>query len=210
MAAFALADMLPDFGAPPRSARAGHSPVSDAAPPEAAPPSLEDELDRRIAEVVSETEAAVEARLAEEHARAFAEAEARHAGELARLRVELGDQAGKAIADRLERLESELVSATGTVVSRILGAALTDDVRRHAVAELASSILSAISDREAVRIAVTGPLFLYEALRPALGRFAERVEFSEAAGVDLTVSIDSSLYETRLGEWSSALAEVLA
>lgn len=179
----------------------------DVAPPRMTP---DEEWAQRMAAAVREAEAATEARLAEAHGHALAELEARHEAETARLNAELGARAGQLVAERLERLESDVVSMTSAVAARLLGAVLSEEVRRHAIAELAGAIRAAIADREAVRIKVTGPLLLYDALKPALGRFAERVEFSEADGIDLVVALDSSLFETRIGEWSAALAEVLA
>lgn len=209
MPTYALADVLPDFGAPARPAR----PVQPAVQEPAARPVRvvpEDELRSRVDAAVRETEAAVATRLAEVHAGVLAEVEARHAGEMERLRSELGQQAGRAIAERLDRLETDLVALTSAVVARMLGVSLTEDVRRHALDELRRSILAAVGDRDAARIRIKGPLFLYEALKPGLARFADGIEFSEEAGFDLAVSIDTSLFETRLGDWSSALSEVLA
>lgn len=208
MAAYALTDLLPDFGAAPPARVVRAAPGTDVAPPPRMTP--DEEWTQRMEAAVREAEAAVEARLAEAHGRALAELEARHEAETARLNAELGARAGQLVAERLERLESDVVSMTSAVAARLLGAVLSEEVRRHAIAELAGAIRAAIADREAVRIKVTGPLLLYDALKPALGRFAERVEFSEADGIDLVVALDSSLFETRIGEWSAALAEVLA
>lgn len=209
MATFALADMLPDFGAPPRPARPAQPAVAEVAP-RSAPRASEEELRGRIDTAVREAEAAVEARLAEAHSAALAEIEARHGGELERLQAELGERAGSAIAERFAQMENDLAALTGAVVARILGVALTEDVKRHALDELRRSILAAVGDRDAVRIRIKGPLFLYEALRPGLAHLADRVEFVEEPGFDLAVSIDTSLFETRLGEWSGALSEGLA
>lgn len=209
MPTYALADMLPDFGAPPPSLRPAQPAVQEPAPrPVRVLP--EEELRSRVEAAVREAEAAVEARLAETQAQALAEIEARHAGELVRLRDELGERAGRVIAERLERMETDLVALTSAVVARMLGVSLTEDVKRHALDELRRSILAAVGDRDAARIRIRGPLFLYEALKPGLARFADGIEFTEEPGFDLAVSIDTSLFETRLGDWSTALSEVLA
>lgn len=209
MPAYALADLLPDFGAArpaPRRAAAVSAPT--ALEPVPAP-----EVSPRVdtaEEAIKAAEAAVEARLAETHATELAALQEAHAAEIKRLGSELGERAGHAIALRLDEMEAQLISLASAVVARLLGVAFTDEVKRKAVEELGRSIIDAVGDRDAVRIRVTGPMILYEALLPALGRFAERVEFSEAAGFDLTVAIDNSLFETRLADWQAALSEVLA
>lgn len=209
MATYALADILPDFGAPPPP-RPAQPAVAEPAPKSVRAVVPEEELRSRIEAAVRATEAAVEARLAAAHEQALADAEARHAGELERLRGELGEQAGRIVAERLDRMEADVVALTSAVVARVLGVSLTEDIKRHALDELGRAIVAAVGDREAVRIRIKGPLFLYEALKPGLARFADGIEFSEEPGFDLTVSIDTGLFETRLGDWSSALSEVLA
>jgi hypothetical protein len=164
----------------------------------------------RIAAAVAQAEAALAERLNAEHAEERAAQEARHALELQQLQTELGEQAGRAIADGFAELESNVVARTSSVVARILAVSLTEDVKRGAIEELRRSIVAAIGDREAVRIRVRGPVSLFEALKLGLERFAEQVEFSEAAGFDLSVSVDNTLFETRMAEWSSALSEVLS
>jgi len=210
MPALALADVLPDFGAGGQPA-APRKPLSDfsivetnAEQPSGEPPRP------AVEDAIREAEAAVEARLSVAHTAAIAEIEARHAAELQQLRSEIGDRAGRLISERLSMLESDLARVMGATVARVIGMALTEDVKRAAVEELGQRIRDAIGDRDAVRVRVTGPASLYEALRAALGQHAERVEFAEAAGFDLSVSIDDRVLETRMADWSAALSEVLA
>jgi hypothetical protein len=47
-------------------------------------------------------------------------------------------------------------------------------------------------------------------LQQALGDRAGSFDFVEAPGLDLTVSIDGNLFETRLSEWSGAVQEILS
>jgi hypothetical protein len=211
MPAYALADLLPDFGVPRGTPRRGPTPAATASsePALVAVAEIAPRINA-IEEAVKAAEAALEARLIEAHAKELAVLQESHAAEIQRLGAELGEGAGRTIAARFETMEGELLSLASAVVARVLGVALTEEVKRRAVEELGRSILEAVGDREAVRIRVRGPLLLYEALRPALGRFAERVEFSEDAGFDLTAAIDDSLFETRLADWSAALSEVLS
>jgi len=61
-----------------------------------------------------------------------------------------------------------------------------------------------------VRIGVRGPLSLFEPLSAALGSRAANLDFTEASGFDLTVTIDETVFETRIAEWSASLSEVLS
>jgi hypothetical protein len=57
---------------------------------------------------------------------------------------------------------------------------------------------------------VRGPQSLFETLSAALGDHAGEFSYVEAPGFDLAVTIDGNLFETRLSEWSAALADILA
>ena len=61
-----------------------------------------------------------------------------------------------------------------------------------------------------MRIAVRGPLSLFETLKASLGPRAANLDFIEAPGFDLTVTIDEAVFETRMAEWSATLSEVLS
>ena len=211
MSALALVDALPDFGALQRAPlfASERPPERSAAPvprPSEQPTGFEVE---RIASAVAQAEAAVAERLAAEHAQERAAHEARHALELQQVQTELGEHAARLVGERFAELENNVVTLVSSVVARILGVSLSEDVKNGAIEELRRSIAAAVGDREAVRIHVSGPVSLYRELEPRLGRFAEQVEFSEAAGFDLSVSVDNTLFETRMAEWSSALSEVL-
>ncbi len=211
MAAHALFDALPDFGMPRPMPRAVEPMRLDTAtPPPPAEPEPEkvtiDELERAVAQARIETEERVRAHCELE----IAVLEQKHATETEGLRRELGEQAGAAIATRFRELEARLASSSAAVVARILGVALTEEVTRNAVEELGRTVAAALADRDAVRLRITGPQSLLEALRPSLGANAERAEFIEAPGLDVTVSVDSALYETRISAWSAALAEALS
>jgi hypothetical protein len=209
---FALIDALQDFGAVRRPApRAAESaPAEPAAPPPPPEPPAEmftrAELDEAVARALLEAEERF--RVASE-LEAAASASARDE-ETDRLRRELGTEAGARIADRLAQLQAEVTETTGSVVARILGVALTEEVARNAVDQLGRAVAAALADRDAVRLRVSGPQSLIEALRPALGTHAERAEFIENEALDVTVALDSTLFETRISEWAAALADALS
>jgi sigma54-dependent transcription regulator len=133
-----------------------------------------------------------------------------HAAERDELRRGLGSNAGALIEERLTAMQAELLALTTATVARILGSVLTDELQKRAVEALSSRIDEAIRDGEALRIRAAGPQSLCEALAAALGEHAANVEFSERPSFDLVVTIDSSIYETRLAEWADELAKVVA
>ncbi|TIR88239.1 MAG: hypothetical protein E5X08_32115, partial [Mesorhizobium sp.] len=102
---------------------------------------------------------------------------------------------------------AELTAAT---VARIIGGVVSDDLQERSIEALARTVSAAIADSEAVRIGVRGPLSLFEPLKASLGDRAANLDFTEAAGFDLTVTIDETVFETRIAEWSASLSEVLS
>ena len=207
MAAPALADVLKDFGSAVLFEKSAHT--AEPAPPQAPvavpaqPESLIDEaVQRALAEARAGFEAEYEAKI-----EALQEA---HRHEIERLDTEIGEKSGDLIVTRFEQMEQRLVELTSSAVARILGAALTEDIQEKALQTLSAEIANAVRDRESVRVRVHGPLSLFESLQTRLGGNADRVEYTETGDIDLTVAIDDALFETRLSDWSAALAEIMA
>lgn len=211
MASATLFDLLPDFGsraphanqtATPREA--GHAPVAPAAQAPQA------DIGALIAEAVADAEATLEARLALAHQAAL-DAERQASDDAARAFLEsFGSDLGAAVATRIEAMEQRVAELTGSTVARIIGGLLGDDLQQRSLQALSRAIGAAVADNEAVRIAVRGPLSLFEPLKAALGSRAANLDFAEAPGFDLTVSIDETVFETRIAEWSASLSEVLS
>jgi hypothetical protein len=205
MPANALFDLLPDFGA--RTVRA-EAPTRPQRP--SPDPTPQVDTDALIAEAVARTEAEVTARLAAAH-RAELEAErAAHAEEARTFLSTLGDDVGKTIAAQLESAQSRIIDLVGSQVARILGAMLADDLQQRSLAALARTVRDTLGDAETMRVRVSGPLSLYETLREALGPRGQNLDFVEAPGFDLTVTLDDAVFETRMSEWSQALSEILS
>lgn len=211
-----LADVLTDFGKPDLAAplpAAGLDfdfPQQPFEMPEPEPePEPGPDVEAMIAEAVAAAEAALAARLEAEASEALAAERERHAEEIASLQASLGEHAGEALLARIAELEERLVDLTASVTARILGPVLSADLQKRAIADLGRVIREALREPGAVRIRVRGPMSLVEALRQALGEAAARVEFAEADGLDLTVAVEDSLFETRLAEWSASISEVL-
>ncbi|MEO3384884.1 hypothetical protein [Mesorhizobium sp. CAU 1741] len=218
MPPFALANALKDFGAPPSSGAdslvepMGFPGLPDMELPEFDELIVSDAVDTEalIAEAVAEAEAALTERLTQEHADALQMERDRHTEELTELQGQFAEEASAKIEAGMEAMENRLIELTGAVTARILGVVLTDDIRERSIERLAEIIRKALTDDEAVRIHVTGSLPLFDALKVKLPRYAEQFDFVESANFDLSVTIDDSVFETRLAEWSTLLAETLS
>jgi hypothetical protein len=218
MSRSALAAALKDFGAgPPRPAAEPFRVAAMGAPPPPIdlpgfPPEPEVEpidVDAIVAEAVAAAEAALAQRLCDEHAEALRAEQERHAEEVAALEGRFADAASVTIRDRFAEMEGRVVELTSAVTARILGTTLTDDIRDRSIERLAALIREALMDGEAVRIRIHGSLPLFETLKEKLPERGAQLDFMERPEFDLSVSIDDSVYETRLAEWSAALAETL-
>jgi hypothetical protein len=209
MPGIALSDALPDFGS-----RARAAPATPPAKPEpfieamAAAPAVD--LAGAIADAVAKAEAAVADQLSAIYEATLQAERDNHAAERDQLSHGLGVEAAALIEARFAEMQRQLVQLTTTAAARILGGVLTEAMQKRAIDALAAVIAEAVRDSDAVRIRVHGPQSLFEALSAALGELAPNVDFTERPSLDLTVAIDSNLYETRLAEWSSAVAGVVA
>ncbi|RTL94529.1 MAG: hypothetical protein EKK31_30635 [Hyphomicrobiales bacterium] len=209
MASVALFDLLPDFGS--RTSAASQAPAArDASHMPAAPAAPQADIGALIAEAVADAEAALEARLTIAHQAAL-DAERQASDDAARAFLEsFGGDLGAAVATRIEAMEQRVAELAGATVARIIGGLLSDDLQERSLQALSRAIGAAVADNEAVRIGVRGPLSLFEPLKVALGSRAANLDFTEAPGFDLTVTIDEAVFETRIAEWSASLSEVLS
>jgi hypothetical protein len=213
MAALALFDVLTDFGkrpqhtaAPPTAAGPGHvEPAGLSAP---AAPALD--LSEIIAAEVARAETALEQRLALAHRTALEAERQAHAAEIEALMRRFGEEAGHIVTTRFDEMEARLAELATSAAARILSGLLSAELAKRSLESLARSIRTAVGDTEAVRIQVRGPQSLFEALQAALGDRAGSFDYVETPDLDLTVSIDGNLFETRLSEWSDAIQEVLS
>ncbi|CDX11434.1 conserved hypothetical protein [Mesorhizobium sp. ORS 3324] len=208
MASAALFDLLPDFGS--RASKTSQAPAApdiertqDTAPPQA-------DIGALIAEAVADAEAALEARLAAAHQAAL-EAERQANDDAAKAFLEsFGGDLGAAVTARIDAMQARVAEITAATVARIIGGIVSDDLQKRSLEALARTISAAIADSGAVRIGVRGPLSLFEPLKAALGLRAANLDFTEAPGFDLIVTIDETVFETRIAEWSASLSEVLS
>lgn len=207
MASAALFDLLPDFGAASTRAMA---PVAgrDGAPPPASEPPID--IDVMVARAVAEAEAALEQRLAEAHETELETLRQAHAEEARAFLESLGEDVGKTIATRVYEMEAHVADRLGEAVARIVGNLLGQDLLKRSLDALAASIRESLGDSDAMRIGVSGPQSMFEALSTALGPYGAHLDFVEAPGFDLTVTIDDAVLETRMAEWAGLFTEVLS
>lgn len=208
--ALALIDALPDFGSvAPLAGNAGPWADFGATVPERRDPAPGHDLQTIVSAEVAAAEATLAEQLTQEHASAMAEEQARHAEALAAARSELAEQAGRIIEQRFDAMEQQVTALTSEAAARILSVVLTQDLQQRSVSELERIIRQALDDRETVRIRVSGAPALWEALKAGLGDKASHVDFAEAPGLDVSLSLDEKLFETRLAEWSDTLSELI-
>lgn len=197
-----LIDVLPDFGAPPPARSVPLREVHAHVPTPV-------DMSAVIATAVAEAEAALMSRMsAEQDARLAAEREL-HSAELEAAARRFGTEAGDIVRGRLAALEEELGARTASVVGRVLGTMMSDTLRARSIEALARILVDAVRDPDTPRLEVKGPLSMYEELAKALGGRIANVAFVEAEGFDLSASVDETVFETRIGEWSRTISEIL-
>ena len=206
MASAALFDLLPDFGT--RTPRVSQPQAASEHRPEASAPQAD--IGTLIAEAVAQAEATLAERLVAANDAAL-EAERQAHAEEARVFLEsFGGDIGKAVSMRIDAMEARVTDLVTATVARIIGGVVSDDLQKRSLEALAGAVREAVGDGEAVRIAVRGPLSLFESLKASLGPRIANLDFIEAPGFDLTVTIDEAVFETRIAEWSATLSEVLS
>ncbi|TIW56456.1 MAG: hypothetical protein E5V60_29000, partial [Mesorhizobium sp.] len=173
-------------------------------------PAPQADIGTLIAEAVADAETALEARLAAAHHAAL-DAERQANADEAKVFLEgFGGDVGQAVATRIDAMEARVTELVGATLARIIGGMVSDDLQKRSLDALARTIREAVADSEAVRIAVRGPLSLFETLAASLDTRASQLDFVESPGFDLAVVIDEAVFETRIAEWSASLSEVLS
>lgn len=211
MAARALFDCLPDFGEAPGPVFPLNLPDIGGMPamePEAPVPAPD--VDAIVAAEVAAADDRLRAELEAEKEAALAAEREHHAAEMQAMQASLGEAAAARIAAAFDDAEARLSTLTTAAVARLLSSVLGDDMARRSVEELSAAIRRIVADRDAVQIHVSGPQSLVEGLAASLGPVAERCDFSEAPGFDVTAVIDGTILETRLAEWSALVGEAVS
>ncbi len=185
-----------------------------------AQPSLPDAAGEAGTEVREDAEALRRAAYEEGMAEGRRQARESLAGELERLRREhaealrraeerwqrdAGQRLGQALTEALAALEEALGQQVGQALRPLLGEA----ARRRAVARLGDMLRRMLAEDGALRVRVSGPAALLEALQRSVGALAERISVEVAEDdVELVAHVDNTVVETRVECWvRAALAD---
>lgn len=206
MTGLALADYLTDFGAAPAAARTVEVIAISPQPAQPAPV----DVGAIVAAEVARAENRLRAELSDATEAALSMERARHEVQVAQMQAAFGAEAGAKIVTAVAEAEARLTSLTSASAARILSTFLSDELVRRSVDQLALRIREAVADRDVVRIKVSGPRSMLDRLEATLGPLAGQCDFSEADAPDVTVSVDGTLFETRLAEWAAQIGETLS
>lgn len=137
--------------------------------------------------------------------------------ELALARSRTGEERERMIADHraelAEKIEAgmadagdRLVRIVGDTVATMLEPLLTATLARRSVDALCDRLRMLAKPGAAVKLRLTGSRALFDALAARLSAQDWVFDFSESDEVDLSIEIDSTIIETRLGEWAALVA----
>ena len=208
MASPAIADLLTDF-APARGRVAASLPLAPARASAPEPAPEKPNVEAIVAEAVARAERETAERLELTHREALQAEREAHARELEALNVRQGEELAARITAAMQEAERQLISVSSEAAARVLSHFLSEQIVGRAVAELARTIRIAVADADGLRIRVRGPQSLFLPLEAAMGDLSKYLEFTESPGADLTVTVNETLFETRLADWSTALSEVM-
>ena len=208
MASPAIADLLTDF-APARGRVAASLPQAPARASAPEPAPEKPNVEAIVAEAVARAERETADRLEQAHREALQAEREAYARELEALNVRQGEELAARITAAMQEAERQLISVSSEAAARVLSHFLSEQIVGRAVAELARTIRIAVADADGLRIRVRGPQSLFLPLEAAMGDLSKYLEFTESPGADLTVTINETLFETRLADWSTALSEVM-
>ncbi|MEO9340696.1 hypothetical protein ABFT80_25110 [Mesorhizobium sp. SB112] len=207
MARLALFDALPDFGRPPsHRIEAAEVPVR---PRLKVNTPAQPDIPGIVAAEVTRATAELEERLRGEHEAALLAEREAHAETLRQAEKTFADDAAALLTQRMVEMETHITDIVTSSAATLLTKFLSDDLQKRSIEMLAASIRTAFADGKAIGMRVQGPQSLYDALARAMPERAGSIDFTEADTLDLTVTIEGKLFETRLGEWSDAMSEFL-
>jgi len=135
----------------------------------------------------------------------FAQQQAEFEQSLATERARWAEEEGRRLAGLLGMRLDELEATIASQVTQILKPVFTEQVRKRAVAELASALESLMANGEFAKLTVSGPEDLLGMLSAQLNVKIGNVAFTPAPGCDLHLTVDQTVLETRIGAWVRAI-----
>lgn len=206
MSAAALYQLLTDFAPPPAIRREEPLPHFTPAPvqTEAAP-----DLPALLAEEYARGERETAERLDAAHREEIERLNERHRREIDEMFTRLGEAMAREVSERLETTVSRVTDLAADALARLVASVMEEDVRQRSCAALAATVAASLQNTEALRIDIRGPLPMFDAFRQALGETALELAYTEDDQPDLVVHLHETVLQTRLAEWSAAMAEAL-
>lgn len=199
----ALAHFLPDFdlGRKRAAVRIGEPGGSAARGGDIAPLEIEEIcMNARM-----EGRRAAETELSARHEAEIAAIESAHREEIAALTQRLSSLAAEAIpaavSARAEAIAGEIAADVAAVLRPITTAKVVDEM----VAAIAAEIRAACRIDAAATISVSGPKELLDSLDEKLAAFTAEITRLENDDCDLVLTIDKTVWSTRLASWAAAL-----
>lgn len=202
-----LVTMLADFGGKAAVRSAPLRPVSPApakveTPVAACEPEVENAVEPMTVPVEAESlrgrVAALEAELALARS-GYSEEKERL---VAAHRAQLAEKIEAGVADAGDRL----VRIIGDTVAAVLEPILTETLARCSVEALCERLRAIAKPGAGLRLRLTGSRALFDTLAARLSAVDWVFDFTEGDDVDLSIEIDSTIIETRLGEWAALIA----
>ncbi len=178
---------------------------TDSASPREEPPDAERELATRLARAfedgVAQGRKEAEAAFAEERRRI----EAAHVEEMTARERQWREETGRILAEKLREGLEELESALGERLADILAPVLEDAARDVALRRLRDELRRMLAAEEGLKVHVSGPPELLEALKGHLGDAAAAVTLeSDREAARIVVHVDNTVIETGIAEWAAA------
>lgn len=121
---------------------------------------------------------------------------------LAAHRAQLAEKIEAGVADAGDRL----VRIVGDTVAAVLEPILTETLARRSVDALCERLRAIARPGAGLRLRLTGSRALFDTLAARLSARDWVFDFTEGDDVDLSIEIDSTIIETRLGAWAALIA----
>lgn len=118
---------------------------------------------------------------------------------------------GSRFASLLSARLDQIAAVTNTALYSVLKPLAIDARRRQSVEELAGAATLLLADGRAFRLSAKGPQDLLDAFLSALGTASARVDAeADDEAVDLRITCDQTIIETRVASWRDAVHEALS
>jgi hypothetical protein len=164
------------------------------------------DIEKRIGEAhalgVLEGRAAAQA----DHDKALAQQAAQYESKLAAERQKWSADQGRRLGEALAKAMQDIEQRIADQVARVLKPFVSERIKKKASEELALCLNGMLAKGEYAKVTISGPGDLLSAVEAKLGTF-DGISFVTTEGVDVTVSADETIVETRIGAWAEAIEE---